>query len=78
MLPSEHGKGIVSRLKLLARLDITETRKPQDGRISLRIGQRMLDLRLSTMPAKIGEQAVMRILDAEANVTDLKALFAVD
>ena len=76
--PVEMGKGIVSRLKLLARLDITETRKPQDGRISARVGQRMVDLRLSTMPAKLGEKCVMRVLDAEASVTDLKALFHVE
>lgn len=77
-LPGEYGKSIVSRMKLLARLDITETRKPQDGRISLRVGARVIDLRLSTMPAKLGEKIVLRILDAEANITDLKTLFPVE
>lgn len=74
----ETGKPLVSRLKLLAKMDITETRKPQDGRISLRQGQKIIDLRVSTMPAKLGEKVVMRILDADANIADLKALFHVD
>ncbi len=73
-LNPEIGKPLVSRLKLLAKLDITETRRPQDGRISLTAGKRIVDLRISTMPAKFGEKVVMRILDAEANVADLKSL----
>jgi type II secretory ATPase GspE/PulE/Tfp pilus assembly ATPase PilB-like protein len=77
-LPIELGKPLVSRLKLLARLDITETRRPQDGRISLHAGKRMVDLRVSTMPAKFGEKVVLRILDAEANVADLKSLLVFD
>jgi len=79
-LPLSHelGKPLVSRLKLLAKLDITETRRPQDGRISLTAGKRQVDLRLSTMPAKFGEKIVLRILDAEANISDLKSLMLVD
>jgi type IV pilus assembly protein PilB len=77
-LPSEVGKPLVSRLKLLAKLDITDTRKPQNGRISIRVGNRVIDLRLSTIPAKLGEKVVMRILDAEASIVDLKALISVD
>jgi type II secretory ATPase GspE/PulE/Tfp pilus assembly ATPase PilB-like protein len=73
-LPPDVGKPLVSRIKLLAKLDITETRRPQDGRISLQAGKRMVDLRVSTMPSKFGEKVVLRILDAEANVTDLKSL----
>jgi type IV pilus assembly protein PilB len=72
--PPEMGKPLVSRFKLLAKLDITEMRRPQDGRISLTAGKRMVDLRISTMPAKFGEKVVLRILDAEANVADLKSL----
>ena len=49
-------------------------RRPQDGRISLTAGKRMVDLRISTMPSKFGEKIVLRILDAEANVADLKSL----
>lgn len=73
-LPVEIGKPLVSRLKLLAKLDITETRRPQDGRISLQANKRLIDLRVSTIPAKFGEKVVLRILDAEANVADLKSL----
>ena len=73
-LAPELGKPLVSRFKLLAKLDITETRRPQDGRISLTAGKRLVDLRLSTMPAKFGEKLVLRILDAEANIADLKSL----
>jgi type II secretory ATPase GspE/PulE/Tfp pilus assembly ATPase PilB-like protein len=78
VLPPDMGKPLVSRLKLLARLDITETRRPQDGRISLHAGKRMVDLRLSTMPAKFGEKVVLRVLDAEANIADLKSLLVYD
>ncbi len=78
LLPAEVARPLVSRLKLLAKLDITETRRPQDGRISLGVDKRMVDLRVSTMPAKFGEKVVMRILDAEANVTDLKSIIVQD
>jgi type II secretory ATPase GspE/PulE/Tfp pilus assembly ATPase PilB-like protein len=73
-LAPEVGKPMVSRIKLLAKLDITETRRPQDGRISLTTGKRLIDLRVSTMPAKFGEKIVLRVLDADANVADLKSL----
>jgi type II secretory ATPase GspE/PulE/Tfp pilus assembly ATPase PilB-like protein len=72
------GKPLVSRVKLLAKLDITDTRKPQDGRISARFGSRLVDLRVSTLRAKLGEKIVMRVLDAEASVTDLKSLIVVE
>jgi type IV pilus assembly protein PilB len=78
-IPSELGKPLVSRFKLLAKLDITETRRPQDGRISLTAaGKRMVDLRLSTIPAKFGEKIVLRVLDAGANISDLKGLLLHD
>ena len=57
---------LVSRIKVMARLDIAEKRIPQDGRISLRIGGREVDVRVSTMPASSGERVVMRILDKAA------------
>lgn len=57
-----HG-AVVSRLKLLAELDIAEKRKPQDGRIRVRLEQRELDLRVSTVPTLFGEQLVLRLLD---------------
>ncbi len=54
---------LASRLKILARLDISERRMPQDGRISIKIDERAIDFRVSTVPAKFGEKIVMRILD---------------
>jgi general secretion pathway protein E len=54
---------LISRLKIMADLDIAEKRLPQDGRISLRIGNRALDVRVSTLPAVHGERAVLRLLD---------------
>jgi general secretion pathway protein E len=56
---------LVSRVKVMARLDIAERRIPQDGRISLTLGGRSLDVRVSTLPARAGERVVMRILDQE-------------
>ena len=78
LIPPDLHKPILSRLKLLAQMDITETRKPQDGRISVRVENRVVDLRLSTLPAKFGEKAVMRILDAEAGISDLSSLIVVE
>jgi general secretion pathway protein E len=54
---------LVSRIKIMAELDIAEKRLPQDGRISLRIGGRPVDVRVSTLPAAHGERAVLRLLD---------------
>ena len=54
---------LISRLKIMAGLDIAEKRLPQDGRISLRLGQRAIDVRVSTLPGAHGERAVLRLLD---------------
>ncbi len=54
---------LISRLKIMAELDIAEKRMPQDGRISLRIGGRAIDVRVSTLPSAHGERAVLRLLD---------------
>jgi len=62
-LPAEVAPMLVSRVKVMARLDIAEKRLPQDGRISLTLGNRGLDVRVSTLPARGGERVVMRILD---------------
>lgn len=59
------GPLIVSRVKVMARLDIAERRLPQDGRISLAIGGRSLDVRVSTLPARGGERVVLRLLDRD-------------
>lgn len=60
-----HG-AVISRLKIMASIDITEKRKPQDGRISLKIDDQPLDLRVSTIPVTNGESVVMRLLEKES------------
>ncbi|RDK83774.1 general secretion pathway protein E [Enterobacillus tribolii] len=54
---------LLSRIKVMARLDIAEKRLPQDGRITLRLGRRNIDVRVSTLPSQHGERAVLRLLD---------------
>lgn len=68
------ARRVVSRLKVMARLDIAETRLPQDGRIALRLGGRGIDLRLSTLPGHYGERVVMRLLDRTTGLMDLDKL----
>lgn len=65
---------LVSRLKVMAKLDIAEKRVPQDGRISLKIGGREIDIRVSTMPSNSGERVVLRLLDKQAGRLNLKSL----
>ncbi len=65
---------VVSRLKVMSKLDIAEKRLPQDGRISLRIAGRAVDIRVSTIPSGHGERVVLRILDKQAGRLDLSAL----
>ena len=61
---------LISRLKIMAELDIAEKRLPQDGRISLRLGSRAVDVRVSTLPSAHGERAVLRLLDkSQARLT---------
>ena len=62
---------LASRLKILSRLDISERRMPQDGRISIKIDERAIDFRVSTVPAKFGEKIVMRILDKSGSLLPL-------
>ena len=63
LLPVKQGAAVVSRIKLLAHIDIAERRLPQDGRIRTRVTGRELDLRISTVPTVHGESVVMRVLD---------------
>jgi general secretion pathway protein E len=65
---------IVSRIKVMSRLDIAEKRLPQDGRISLRVAGRAVDVRVSTIPAGHGERVVLRLLDKQAGRLDLHSL----
>ncbi len=65
---------MISRLKIMAELDIAEKRLPQDGRISLRIGGRAIDVRVSTLPSSHGERAVLRLLDKTESKFTLEGL----
>lgn len=62
---------LVSRIKVMAKLDIAEKRLPQDGRIALKLGGRAVDLRVSTIPSSFGERVVLRLLDKSADRLDL-------
>ncbi|MEH6822974.1 MAG: type II secretion system ATPase GspE [Motiliproteus sp.] len=62
---------LISRIKVMAKLDIAEKRVPQDGRVSLKIAGRALDVRVSTLPSNNGERVVMRLLDKQAAVLDM-------
>lgn len=68
------GKAVVSRLKILARLNIAERRLPQDGRIRFTIGAQQLDLRISTLPTVHGESVVIRLLPVNATIRDFAGL----
>lgn len=65
---------LISRIKIMAHLDIAEKRLPQDGRIALRVGGRPIDVRVSTLPTGHGERAVLRLLDKEAGRLQLEKL----
>jgi len=65
---------IIARIKIMAKLDVTETRKPQDGRIKMIVDKRDIDLRVSILPVIYGEKAVLRILDSTALCLDLSKL----
>jgi len=72
--PRSIANAVVSRVKIMADLNIAERRVPQDGRISLRVGGRPIDLRAATLPAIFGEKVVLRILDKSAGVAELSDL----
>jgi general secretion pathway protein E len=72
--PSSSTAAVISRVKIMAKLDIAERRLPQDGRIMLRIQGKDLDLRVSTMPTSFGESVVMRLLDRQTVSLDFPSL----
>ncbi len=74
VLPPSAYNGIVSRIKILAKLRLDEKRKPQDGSFSTMVDNRKIDFRVSTMPAYYGEKVVMRILDSDMGVKPLEEL----
>jgi type IV pilus assembly protein PilB len=65
VLPNAAKAGVISRLKIMGELDIAERRRPQDGRIALRVDERPVDLRIATLPTPHGESIVIRILNSE-------------
>ncbi|MCX5635797.1 MAG: type II secretion system ATPase GspE [Planctomycetota bacterium] len=65
---------VISRIKVMAGMDIAERRMPQDGRCSVRLGQREVDLRVSTVPTSYGERSVLRILDKSTGIFSLNEL----
>jgi general secretion pathway protein E len=68
-----HG-ALVSRIKVMSKLDIAEKRLPQDGRMSLRVAEHPVDVRISTLPTQHGERVVLRLLDKQSARLDLKKL----
>jgi type II secretory ATPase GspE/PulE/Tfp pilus assembly ATPase PilB-like protein/RNA polymerase subunit RPABC4/transcription elongation factor Spt4 len=73
-IPSHLHPAVVSRIKILAKMDIAERRKPQDGRITIKTGTRIVDVRVSSMPTINGEKIVMRILDKGASIKKIAEL----
>ncbi|MEZ5710354.1 MAG: type II secretion system ATPase GspE [Blastomonas sp.] len=73
-MPPNVAPVVVSRIKVMARLDIAERRLPQDGRIGLTIGGKLLDVRVSTLPSRAGERVVLRLLDKDNAHLDLGLL----
>ena len=73
-LPKWVQGSVVSRIKLMAKMDIVERRISQDGRIKVRMGEKTLDLRISTLPTQYGETVVMRVLDPKAEMIRLNNL----
>jgi general secretion pathway protein E len=72
--PRELHNAVVSRIKIISKLDIAEKRVPQDGSFSLSYKARRIDVRVSTVPTVFGEKVVMRILDKRTDLLDLRAL----
>jgi type IV pilus assembly protein PilB len=73
-LPKHMQKMLIARIKIMANLDITESRIPQDGRIKVNVDGQPIDLRISTLPTVYGEKVVMRILDLGNTLNDLTKL----
>src|SRR5205085_2645613 len=73
-MPPHVAPVVVSRIKVMARLDIAERRLPQDGRIGLTLGGKLIDVRVSTLPSRAGERVVLRILDKDNAAIQLEML----
>src|SRR6185503_13395954 len=73
-LPKEVQEGVASRIKVMGRMDIAERRLPQDGGVTIRVGDRRVDLRIATLPSQHGERVVMRLLDNSTGLLSLEHL----
>jgi general secretion pathway protein E len=73
-LPKEVHEGVASRIKVMGRMDIAERRLPQDGGVTIRVGDRRVDLRIATLPSQHGERVVMRLLDKTQGLLTLEGL----
>lgn len=73
-IPKRHLNSVVSRIKIIGKLNIAEKRIPQDGRISVKVAGKDIDVRLSVLPTKFGERVVMRILDKSSGVRELDGM----
>lgn len=73
-LPKAVQEEVISRVKVMARMDIAEKRLPQDGRVAVRVGDRAVDLRVSTLPTSFGERVVIRLLDKSRGLMTLDEL----
>ena len=73
-LPTELGQRVINHLKILAKLDVSERRRPQDGHVKVSVDGRAVDLRISVLPTVHGEAVAVRILDREASLLDIEQL----
>jgi type IV pilus assembly protein PilB len=73
-IPGDIENAVISRVKIMSDLDITETRRPQDGHISLTVGDREFDIRVATLPTFLGERVVLRLLDQSSVLQGIKDL----
>ncbi|MBW7875258.1 MAG: Flp pilus assembly complex ATPase component TadA [Candidatus Cloacimonetes bacterium] len=72
--PKAVQRAIASRIKIVANLDVAETRLPQDGRLKISLGEKIVDLRVSVLPTSFGERIVMRLLDTNVDLLNVEAL----
>jgi type II secretory ATPase GspE/PulE/Tfp pilus assembly ATPase PilB-like protein len=77
-IPADLHPAVISRIKILAKMDISERRRPQDGRITVKSSTRIVDMRVSSLPTINGEKIVMRILDKSASIKHLDELGVLD
>ena len=77
-IPIDYHASTISRIKILSKMDISERRRPQDGRLTVKSGTRMVDIRVSTMPTINGEKATLRIMDKSAAIRGIEELGVLD